>query len=172
MLGCGRNSKLTHVLADSLQRDSKALMIVQVQRHTLAPHISAHSPSPLHPTPPPPLPLQASPEACDAAETVCSLAFASRVRGVELNAARRKCDAAAAAKAPQPQSEVKQAQAMRAATTPNLDASKAAAGAAAAAKATSSAPTARATVTPRRLDKDTGATARRSLDKENSGGGE
>jgi hypothetical protein len=37
--------------------------------------------------------VAASPDAADAAETACSLAFAVRVRGVELGAARRQLDA-------------------------------------------------------------------------------
>ena len=129
--------------------------------------------------------MQASPEAADAAETVCSLTFASRVRGVELNAARRKADvvapsAAAVVKAAlsnttaPPSTEGKMSHALRAATTPNLDACKAIA-TSAAPKAVVSALAAR--VTPRHLDKEIGAVAgqaqvRRSLDKENGAGGE
>ncbi len=37
--------------------------------------------------------VAASPDAADAGETACSLAFAARVRGVELGAARRQLDA-------------------------------------------------------------------------------
>ena len=37
--------------------------------------------------------VAASPAAADAAETACSLAFAARVRGVELGAARRHIEA-------------------------------------------------------------------------------
>ena len=49
--------------------------------------------TPLHSLPiAAPLCEQASPDAADAAETICSLTFASRVRGVELNASRRKAD--------------------------------------------------------------------------------
>jgi hypothetical protein len=44
-----RNSKLTHVLADSLQRDSKALMIVQVPVLTLLGN--NHPLIPLNPSP-------------------------------------------------------------------------------------------------------------------------
>eukprot|EP00698_Gefionella_okellyi_P021887 TRINITY_DN7173_c0_g1_i1.p1 TRINITY_DN7173_c0_g1~~TRINITY_DN7173_c0_g1_i1.p1 ORF type:complete len:1138 (+),score=298.42 TRINITY_DN7173_c0_g1_i1:111-3524(+) len=54
-----RNSKLTHLLQDSLSSDSKALMFVQI------------SPNPRH-----------------VQESMCSLQFASRVRSVELGAAR------------------------------------------------------------------------------------
>uniref|UniRef100_A0A7S1EBH7 Kinesin-like protein n=1 Tax=Hemiselmis andersenii TaxID=464988 RepID=A0A7S1EBH7_HEMAN len=56
-----RNSKLTHLLQDSLGGDSKALMFVCV-----------------------------SPSDTDVSETGCSLAFASRVRNVELGPAKRK----------------------------------------------------------------------------------
>ncbi|KAK9846394.1 hypothetical protein WJX81_002948 [Elliptochloris bilobata] len=59
-----RATKLTSVLADSLSGDSKTVMLVA-----------------------------ASPAAADAAETACSLAFAARVRGVELGAARRHVEA-------------------------------------------------------------------------------
>jgi hypothetical protein len=122
---------------------------------------------------------QASPEAADAAETLCSLNFAARVRGVELNASRRKADAAgyapggtvAATKtalansAALTSSEGKPTAALRACSTPNIDTCK---GPASAAKSAAAAPPARAT--PRRLEKD--ASVRRSLDKENSGLGE
>lgn len=126
---------------------------------------------------------QASPEAADAAETLCSLTFAARVRGVELNASRRKVDAAAHApgavavtKTALAPSEGKTTTALRASSTPNIDACK---GPASAAKSAAAAPPARAT--PRRLEKDVGCAAaasasqepvRRSLDKENSGVGE
>jgi hypothetical protein len=119
---------------------------------------------------------QASPEAADAAETLCSLTFAARVRGVELNASRRKVDAVAVTKTALPPSEGKTTTALRASSTPNIDACK---GTASAAKSAASAPPARAT--PRRLEKDVGCTAaasasqepvRRSLDNENSGVGE
>ncbi|KAH6762555.1 P-loop containing nucleoside triphosphate hydrolases superfamily protein, partial [Perilla frutescens var. hirtella] len=58
-----RNSKLTHMLQSSLGGDCKTLMFVQI-----------------------------SPNMSDLGETICSLNFASRVRGVEHGPARRQTD--------------------------------------------------------------------------------
>ncbi|KAI4349981.1 hypothetical protein L6164_010514 [Bauhinia variegata] len=58
-----RNSRLTHILQSSLGGDCKTLMIVQV-----------------------------SPSARDLGETLCSLNFATRVRGIESGPARKQMD--------------------------------------------------------------------------------
>ncbi|RDX94715.1 Kinesin-like protein KIN-14S, partial [Mucuna pruriens] len=58
-----RNSKLTHILQSSLGGDCKTLMFVQI-----------------------------SPSAADLTETLCSLNFATRVRGIESGPARKQTD--------------------------------------------------------------------------------
>lgn len=58
-----RNSKLTHILQSSLGGDCKTLMFVQV-----------------------------SPSSADLGETMCSLNFATRVRGIESGPARKQVD--------------------------------------------------------------------------------
>ena len=159
------------MLADSLQRDSTAVMIVQVtSRHPVcapSPHVCNPISLLFSPLP------QVSPEAADAAETICSLTFASRVRGVELNPTRRKPDAAGAVSSSVTATQTALVNSAAASTCDGkpmstlraaaLDTCK---GPACAAKNSSAATPARAT--PRRLEKDA-AQARRSLDKENSG---
>ncbi|KAK6229094.1 hypothetical protein SCA6_018045 [Theobroma cacao] len=58
-----KNSKLTHLLQDSLGGDSKTLMFVQSSR-----------------------------QENDLGETLCSLNFANRVRGIELGPAKKQMD--------------------------------------------------------------------------------
>jgi hypothetical protein len=121
---------------------------------------------------------QASPDAADASETICSLTFAARVRGVELNSyySRRKPDTASAEGLPATgkaalitsgatpvHSEGKATSSLRSANAINLEANK---GTVSVSKGASAART-----TPRRLDKELGSVTqphlRRSIEKEN-----
>ncbi|KAK7391996.1 hypothetical protein VNO78_20422 [Psophocarpus tetragonolobus] len=74
-----RNSKLTHMLQSSLGGDCKTLMFVQV-----------------------------SPSAADLGETLCSLNFATRVRGIESGPARKQVDHAELLKHKQMAEKLKQ----------------------------------------------------------------
>ncbi|XP_004495728.1 kinesin-like protein KIN-14S [Cicer arietinum] len=74
-----RNSKLTHILQSSLGGDCKTLMFVQV-----------------------------SPSSADLGETLCSLNFASRVRGIESGPARKQVDLSELFKYKQMAEKVKQ----------------------------------------------------------------
>ncbi|KAJ3676299.1 hypothetical protein LUZ60_003711 [Juncus effusus] len=74
-----RNSKLTHLLQSSLGGDCKTLMFVQI-----------------------------SPSSSDLAETICSLNFATRVRGIEQGPARKQSDPAEAIKLKQIMEKLRQ----------------------------------------------------------------
>ena len=71
-----RNSKLTHLLQDSLGGNSKVMMFVNI-----------------------------SPAVYNVSETVCSLTFATRCRNVELGQARRQVQSAGASSAGSRKSE-------------------------------------------------------------------
>jgi kinesin family protein C2/C3 len=88
-----RNSKLTHLLQDSLGGDSKTLMIVQVSPAAIDLGISCTR-----------LRTHARAHCVSTGETLCSINFATRVRSVELGVAKKTimlaADAAAAGARP------------------------------------------------------------------------
>ncbi len=93
-----RNSKLTHVLQDSLGGDSKTCVFINC-RFGFAPSFFS-SPSPLPPAPfPPPFPhppchllpfyLTFSPLSTNLAETLCTINFGRNIRKIELGPASK-----------------------------------------------------------------------------------